>query len=401
MLDFSPALRRLLIAQLPADFADWLDFVAISAMLAYVWSAPPMAFAMLAFAMGAPAFIIGPLMAGHVDQADLRNVMILSNLGRAIATASLIVAPDWPILVALVALRSAVDSVYTPAKQAGIQAAATEEELLKANQVSQGINQLSKVIAPALGGLLIALLSPGKVFLANACLSLLAALLLIGFPKALRAPADPQGTFAGLRQAVGIIRNRHALRTAVIAMALVIGAIFLFDSLIPPHLKSLGFAQEIVGYTISATGLGTLLGALAPMRDTAAMLRLQMALGALAASGLLVFLGSAGIIGFSLPLVALLAVFFGFGIISARVFVPLRVVMQRETPKEHMARVAALSEAANMAGLLIPPFIGAYIARHSSTGWSFVAAGIAFLVLTPVLWQMARERHRPDTGEDA
>lgn len=390
MRHFSPALKRLLIAQVPADFADWLDYVAIAAMLAYVWEVPPLAFALMAVAMGAPTLLIGPLVAGRVDQTDLKTVMIVANLGRAIATACLALAPGWGALLALVAIRTAVDSAYTPAKQAAIQAASSEEHLTQANQISQAINQISKVLAPTVGGALVAVMAPQSVFLANAMLSLLAAVLLIGFPAALRAPADPEGTFAGLRNALGVIRARSQLRFALLAMAMLIGATFLFDTLIPPHLKALGFDRQIVGFTVSATGVGMLLGALTPMRETPTHMRWELGVGGLTASALLLLLGMAEIRSVPLGLATLIAIFVGFGVLSARIFIPLRVMLQRETPPQHMARVAALSESANTAALLLPPFVGAAIAQSSSTGWSFVAAAAVFAAMAPMLWRMAR-----------
>ena len=43
-------LRKLFAAQLPADFADRLDFVAIGALLAFAWGAPSYAYSLLAVA---------------------------------------------------------------------------------------------------------------------------------------------------------------------------------------------------------------------------------------------------------------------------------------------------------------------------------------------------------------
>lgn len=390
MLSLSPNLRKLLGAQIPADFADWLDFVAIAAMLAYVWNAPPVGFALLAFAMGAPTLIIGPIVAGHVDQADLRSVMIWANLGRAVATICLALAPSWPVLLGFVALRSAVDSAYTPAKQAAIQACANDAELTKANQLSQAINQLSKILAPAAGGALLIVIEPSDVFLVNALFSLIAALLLTWFPANLRAPAEKQGLLDGLRDAARIIRSNAVLSFAIAAMAMVLGATFLFDSLIAPHLKSMGYARNTVGFTISAVGIGTVLGALLPMRDTPSHMRWELCGSAVIAAALLSFLGWAETALFPVPMWGLITVFFVFGILSARVFIPLRVLMQRETPPEHMARVASLSESLNMIALLIPPFIGAAIAEASSTGWAFITAALVYVLLAPVFWRMCQ-----------
>lgn len=378
MASLSAPLRALLIAQAPADFADWLDFIAIGALLAFVWQAPPIAFALLAVAIGLPALVVGPLIAGWIDSADLRRVMIWANLGRALTTFALITAPGWPVLLALVVLRTSVDAAFTPAKQAALQAVAGDE-LTRANQMSTAINQTSKVLAPTLGGALLAVIAPSQLFVLNGTLSLVAAALLLRFPANLREPAEAEPIWQGLRASWALVRGTAALRFAVLAMGLVLFANFLFDTLIPPHLSALGLDQTDLGLSIAAVGVGTILGALAPMAP--GRLTLWIALGAGFGGSLTIALGVIEIAALPVARWQVIAVFFGLGLASGRVFVPLRVMVQENTPPAQMARVAALSEAVNTLALLTAPFIGAAIAAGASTGWSFVAGGAVFLAL--------------------
>jgi len=188
--DLRAALRRLLIAQVPADFADWLDFVAIGALLAYVWMVPPYVFAVLAVSMGLPYLLIGPFAGVWVDRSKLNRVLILSNLGRAICTAALFLAPHWPVLMVLIALRAGCDTFFTPAKQAAIQALTDDDTRMRANGRSHAINQMSKIAAPALGGTLLIWLAPQQIFLINALVSLIAVLLMWRLPPIQRALPD-------------------------------------------------------------------------------------------------------------------------------------------------------------------------------------------------------------------
>ena len=91
----------------------------------------------------------------------------------------------------LVALKSTVDALFTPAKQATIPLLAPADRLMAANALSHTINQVTKVAGPALGGALVAV--PGteaQVFLVNAGLSAIAALALFGLPRGLRPPSS-------------------------------------------------------------------------------------------------------------------------------------------------------------------------------------------------------------------
>ncbi|MEO8244480.1 MAG: MFS transporter, partial [bacterium] len=194
-------LRRLLAAQIPADFADLLDLVAISALLTYDWHTRPVVFAWLAVAMALPYLVIGPVAGAMVDRVDTRRVLVLSNLGRGLASATMVFAPDWPTLMILITLRSSADSFFTPAKQTALQHFAPGDLAVRANGASHAISQSSKIVAPSLGGLALIFLAPSHVFLITAAISVLAAVMLSRLdPLPRPAPSDqPRGLMAELR----------------------------------------------------------------------------------------------------------------------------------------------------------------------------------------------------------
>lgn len=194
---------RLLGAQVPADLADWLDFVAIGALLALTWGAPPMVFALLAVAVGLPYLLIGPVAGVLVDKASTRTVLVASNLGRALATA-------------------------------------------------------------ALGGLMLIVWTPAQVFLANAAMSLLAALMVLGLPPmpAARSEHAAAGLIGELRRGLRLIRGSAALTGALGLSAAGYFAVFLYDALIPLMTRDLGFDATVLGFAIASVGAGGVLGAL-------------------------------------------------------------------------------------------------------------------------------------------
>ena len=148
------------MAQIPADFADWLDFAAIGALLSFHWNAELLVFAFLAVAMGLPYILVGPFAGALADRSPIRAILIASNLGRAAATVTLAFAANWQALLLFVLLRSAVDAFFTPARQAAVQASAPPEARMAANRISHAINQAAKILAPALGGGLMVFLAP-------------------------------------------------------------------------------------------------------------------------------------------------------------------------------------------------------------------------------------------------
>lgn len=392
----SGAIRRLLIAQVPADFADWLDFVAIGALLAYGWQADPMVFAILAVSFGLPYLIIGPLAGVLVDQVNLNLVLVVSNLGRAVMTGALCLVPSWEVLMILVGLRATADTFYTPAKQAAIQALTMPEQRMRANGLSHVINQSSKVVAPAIGGGLLIWLDPQQVFLFNALVSVVAALLLASLPPILRdvsADAEKRSLWGNIRAGLDDVRRKPILRAALTMMGMGYFAMFFYDTLIAPLTRDLGFTQATLGLSLAAVGAGGVLGAvILGMRDTGVRPFVLVAGGAGIGAVVIITLGLVETRGIPLNMLVFVGLFGLLGVASAMSVVPFRTILPNEVAPERIGRVTALSEALNTIALLTAPFIGAAIAAMFSVGAAFICGGGVLLMVSFQAWRLRHHR---------
>ncbi len=381
----SATLRQLLIAQVPADFADWLDFVAIGALLAYVWTVDPFVFALLAVSMGLPYLIIGPVAGVVVDQSGIKQVLILSNIGRAIATAGLVLAPNWQVLLLVVALRSSVDTFYTPAKQTAIQALTDADDRTRINGISHAINQASKIVAPALGGGLLIWFNPQNIFAINALISVVAAVLLWRLPVINRPAADAEDAM-GIRQnlaaGIDVVRKTPILRSALAMMGAGYFAMFFYDTLIAPMTRDLGYTETILGLSLAAVGAGGVLGALALGTGQADRRPFVLvAVGSGIAAVIIIGIGVFEVTGKPLGHIAFIGLFGLLGFCTAMTVVPFRTVIQNNVSSARIGRVTALSEALNTIALLTAPFIGAAIAAAYSIGAAFICGGGVMLLV--------------------
>jgi len=385
-------LRRLVLAGVPADFADWLDYVAIVALLAYTWQSGPWSLALLALALGTPYLVVGPFAGALVDRADLRLVLIFSNLGRALVTASLIFAPDATILLMLVFLRASIDSAFTPARQAGIQALAQEHQLGPVNAMVHGFNQLAKVSGPALGGLLLALFSPQWIFALNA-LSLLAVLIIwnISIPvrktdRKAEGEATSLRVFAGFQE---VLANPKLLM-GIMFVAVSLFAVFLYDTFIVLLAVDFGFGATVYGWSIAAVGGGGVAGALLVARVELGEGHLRFMAGGAMASGVAITgLGLLSIFGYALPMLVFLAAFFGVGVCTAFMQIPYRALLQREAPASKMARVVAAGEAISVIAMLSAPLLGGLLVAGLGAGYPFVLGG-GLLIATALFAALAK-----------
>lgn len=395
-------LRRLLTVQVPADFADFLDFVAIGALLAFVWGVEPIVYAFLGLGMAGPYVLIGPFAGVLVDRMPLRRIIILSNLGRGLATAALFFAGTWQMLIVLLFLRGAVDSFFTPAKQAALQAITSEKDRASANGLSQTIAQLSKVLSPGVGGALLLLLTPGELFLANAVLSLVAALAALRLAPIIRetpeAESGDRGFIAEIRAGLRTAWGLKLVRYIIMFEAAVLCAVFLSDNFIPPLLETLDFKAHHLGLLISAAGLGGLAGALIISSRKAIARPFLWVLAGIAPGGVGLFMvGLIEITGAGAWLWLLVVLFFGMGAAGSFGVVPLAILMQNTVPETKMGRVVALKDGVSTSAIMISPFIGAALAQAGSYGAPFLAGGLVIVALAFLALRLDRfQAHQAD-----
>ena len=378
-----PVQRRLLLASLPADFADWLDYVAIIAVIVYTWGHGPVALAALAVTLTLPYVLIGPVLATWVDRTEIRRVLLLSNLGRGVLTLGLAAVPNLELLLVVVFLRAVVDSAFTPAKQAAIQLATPGPLLMAANGLHQGVNQTSKILGPAVGGLLIAAMPAQGVFVINAVLSLVAFAVLLGLRLPERAlPAELHENF-WQRLTGGIAEfARNGKLLVVLAFAASAHFIwFLYDTQFAFLNELLGYDATVFGISIAASGAGGVLGAVLAGSVKRMPPLLMMALPAVLSGTVTIGLALAAQAGWSVPLPAYLATMAVLGGTTIFMLVPYRAVVQAETPPDRIARVSAAGEAVMIVAMMAAPFIGSLIA----TGWGIPAPFLTGGVLLALL----------------
>lgn len=377
-----PPVRRLLLASVPADFADWLDYVGIVALLVYTWNQGPFVLALFAVALAAPYIAVGPL-AGALDRGDLRFLLVASNLGRALMTLALIFAPNAAVVLVIVFLRASIDSAFTPARQAALQAVTAPEQLTAANGAVQAINQITKIVGPALGGLLLALMPLTALFALNAALSLVAAVTVlgIGLPRREKPVEAPRPLFADIPEGWREFRRNRQLAAGLAFVGGAFFCIFLYDTLIALLIDNMGYDRTIFGISVGCSGAGGLIAAfLAGSRDTARPLRV-MAATTLVSGPVTIALAAAALIGITVPEALLYLSMALMGGSTVFMLVPYRTLVQRAVAPERIGRVFATGEAVTMTVMLTAPFLGSFVAGAFGVPVAFLAGGALLAAL--------------------
>ncbi len=266
-----PNYRLFFGGQVVSVTGSWMQNIA-SGWLIITLTHSPVAVGVLALAQFLPFTIFGLFAGVIVDRFDNRKLIIGTQAVQMMLAAALAaialggVAVPWMVYV-IAFLRGSVLVLDVPARQSLTYRMVGPSELPNAIALNSSLFNASRVIGPALGGLVIAAVGLGFCFVSNAVsfLAVLASLLLMDERKlfpVIRSQVRPtllRGTREGLAFA---LRNRRVLVTLVIVAVV---STFSFNlNVILPVLASttLHAGPQTFGLISACFGAGALIGAL-------------------------------------------------------------------------------------------------------------------------------------------
>jgi MFS family permease len=179
-----PDFRRLWTGQVVSEIGDWLNNIAVFALVIEIAGRghEGVAVALYGLARHLPLFFFGPLAGVVTDRVSRRRVMIVADVLRAILTLGFFVGDAYRSLYLLYvvgALLFAVTPFFNAAKRASLPALVTEPgALLAANSLSASTTAATIALGSALGGILATFGGRGTVFTLNIITFILSALLI-------------------------------------------------------------------------------------------------------------------------------------------------------------------------------------------------------------------------------
>jgi MFS family permease len=388
----NPGLRRLELAWVGSVTGEWAYVVAL-AVYAYE-AGGATAVGLVALLRFLPSAAVAPFAAVLADRYSRQRVMLTADAIRAVALAgaAAVALADGPApaLYALAALVAVVSTAFQPAQAALIpMLARNPQELTAANVASSTVESVGSFAGPALGGLLLAVTSPGVVFAATAGAFVWSALNVARIPSTPPPREDAaeealhREVLAGF-QAIFRVPSLRLVVGLYSAQTLVAGALNVLVVVAALELLDLGRAGP--GLLNSAVGIGGLIGA-------------GVALGLVGLRGL----GTAfafGLVLWGLPLIlfgawpetAAALVFLGLlGVGNTLVDVSGLTLLQRTAPEEVLGRVFGVLESLVVGTLGLGAILAPLLISLFGVRWALVATGLLLPALALASWARLRK----------
>ncbi len=261
-----PNFIKFFTAQAVSMTGNWMQSVALAWLVLQLTRSPTW----LGFAVALqflPVLLFAPYGGVVVDRLPKRELLIATQLAFALLAALLGVVTiagraSLPAILGIEIAIGVVSAVDSPARAAFIRELVPREEVANAVTLNSVMANATRAIGPAFAGILIATVSIGVCFLANAVsfVVVTGALLFMNRRQLRVCPpvAREPGQFrAGLR----FVRSVLDLRVGLLMMA-VVGTLTYEFSVVLPSLVDLGFGDsaQSLGWMLSAMGLGAIVG---------------------------------------------------------------------------------------------------------------------------------------------
>ena len=381
------------IGQIGSLVGAWMQSVAQPWLVLQLGGSPLQLGSVLAL-MFAPSMILAPIGGVLADRVDKRRTLLVVN-AVAMINASILftltitgVIEIWHLYV-LALSAGFVNAIEMPVRQAFAAELVPQEDLVNAIALNSTSFNLSRVIGPAVAGVVIAAFGVGVVFGINA-LSYLS--VLIGLARLdstrFRAIVRPE-RFPSVRASLAEgVRYAFATPTVLWPLVLLGGMAALamnFQTLLPVYARDdLGLDSGGYGALFAAMGAGSLLGSLllAFTARRRAMFRLVIGGGA-------AFLALEVALGLIRSPIAAFALVVGMGLAAMLMINTINVVIQNSVPDALRGRVMSLyvtvfAGTAPIGGL----FAGAIAEAFGAAAGFVLGAALAGGVLAVVAWRL-------------
>lgn len=357
-----------------------------------------------AFVGQIPIFLISPFAGVLVDRFDRRRILItvqVLSMLQAFTLAAVTLAGVvrvWQVL-ALGFCLGMINAFEMPSRQSFVILMVEDRaDLGNAIALNSGLFNGSRLVGPAIAGLLVAFAGEGVCFLANGAsyLAALAALLMMKMP-AQRAVQNGSRLLAELREGFAHAFGFRPIRDLILTVSLMSLVAMSFPVLLPVFAKRIfSGGSHTYGFLVAASGLGALAGTI-----FLAMRRSVIGLGRVIITAML--LSGFGLVALAFSriyaLTLFLLVIMGFGMIST--MASCNTMVQTIVDEDKRGRVMSLYTMAFMGaapiGSLLVGSVSSVVGPSLAAlfgGLICLAGGTVFALRLPAMRKIVRPIYR-------
>ena len=394
------------VGNLVSNCGTWLQNIA-AAVVIYDLTGSTALVGAVSILQFAASMLLSPYAGALSDRVDRRRLLIAGQIVGGVASASLALwvaavgveglPGPWPIFAAATIIGIGW-AISVPTMQALVPALVEPEDLEQAIALNSITFNIARAVGPALGAIALARLGAAAAFGLNAAtFAVLIITLLLIRPRPIERK-DDRGD-GSVREGLRYVRREPALYVLLIGVTALGFGTDPVNTLTPAMADVLGGSEELVGWMVSAFGVGAALTAFA-----VGALRKRISLGVMGVVGLGVL--SVGLFGFgaspgvstltlfgwstapAVPLTLVSLVVAGAGFLLA--LTGLTTELQRRVPEPLLGRVMALWAVAFLGSRPAAALLDGALGDLFGPRIAAAAAGVITTAVAAWLWAARR-----------
>jgi MFS family permease len=379
-----------------SQIGNWMTLVAQSLLILSLTDSG-IALGLLAAAQFGPVLLIGPWAGLIADRSDKRRLLlVVQSLAMVqsflLAYVAFTGAPAWTVYA--VALFGGLTVAFdNPARRAFVVEMVPESDVPNAVSLNSALMTSSRVIGPALAGLIISTAGFGWAFLGDGLsyIAVLVSLWLIR-PGELRRSPVTQRAKGQIRAGLRYVRSVPELFVPLVMMGVVGTLAYNFGTVMPLYVtRDLGGSTTLFTIVFSIISVGSLVGALAAARRTSVTVR-RVGMSSIYFGVTMTLLALAPGLGLAIPAALLV------GVTSIAFLVSSTSIVQLEAAPEMRGRVLALQAMLFLGSTPIGGPIVGWVAQEFGARWSILLGAAACLAAG--VWGMTTVRRAERAAAD-
>ncbi|HEX7063922.1 MAG TPA: MFS transporter [Bacillales bacterium] len=399
----------LLSAQTVSNLGDWLNILALFALIGLKWEASPLAISIAMLCVAVPSIIFGSFAGTIADRFDRKTLMVIADLSRAAVVLGVIVSTElWQVYI-LLCVKSVFSSLFEPAKEGKLKEIVSDDLMQPAVATSELVNNGAKIVGPILSGVLVAGIGIQWSFYLDSLSFVLSALLLIGVPRTKRVieakkAENKAGSGFGrqFKDGFAFLKQKPVLLTGLFVFSLVMLVLQISDSQIIILLRQIqGDPVNILGWMMSGSGAGVIAASMIlNLKEIRSYLRAL----SLSSIGLGMGYMFAGVF-IHLPVIWLSLLYPISGVITGfcagMAVIPFNVMAQKMTPDRYTGRVFGTINSMTTLAAVIGMLSGGLLSEAFGVIFTYIFAGSLLVLVGFIVYSLRRRLQGGDVHAES
>jgi MFS family permease len=325
-----------------SGFGDAITFTALP-ILVLALTGSGLAMGIVGVLETLPDLILGLPAGAFADRLDRRRMMLFADLGRALLTALIPISvavggPTMGVILVVAFPLNCLRVLWLAAYTASVPGLVGQSQVGRATSILEAVFNLGFIAGPGIAGVLAAVIGAGPTIAVDAVSFAVSASAILLIRRPLKPPPRTEQThlLTEIREGVAYVVRHPVLRSVILLWSFVsVGTGALVSALTFHFQIDRHLGTEILGFVLSAYGLGSLGGAILAARLAGGALGRKMLIGTFTVGVALL------VVAVSPPVPVVLVASFVAGVAQSNVLIAYLTLRTTHSPNALLGRVGS------------------------------------------------------------